>query len=113
VTATEGPRCFWCGEHCEGTCLGVDTPSGPVQMRPTDPAYWMLADGHTSTPTVYREACYICRDPEFAQMGLPLCRLCPSCTTGHIPADDTRCDDCGFDDMWDPADAPADGGDHE
>lgn len=63
-------------------------------MQPDDPAYWMLFDGHTSTPVVYREGCYICEDPEFAQMGLPLCRECPNCK-GHVAADDEFCDDCG------------------
>ena len=67
-----------------------------VPMKPSDPAYWMLFDGHTTTPTVYKEGCFICEDPEFAQMGLPLCYLCDQCH-GHIAADDTRCDDCGYD----------------
>lgn len=73
-------------------------------MKASDPAYWMLSDGHTSTSTVHRDGCYICEDPEFAQMGLPLCKPCPMCQAkggkdGHIPADDTRCDDCGYDIM--------------
>lgn len=61
-----------------------------------DPARWMLYDDYTSTPTVYRAYCYICRDPEFAQMGLPLCYKCPECEDGHIPADDAMCSDCGY-----------------
>lgn len=67
-----------------------------VPMRPDDPAYWMLFDEHTTTPddSIYREDCYICTDPEFAQMGLPLCRSCPECKVGHIAADDTACDRC-------------------
>ena len=69
-------------------------------MRPDDPAYWMLFDDFTTTPVVHREGCYICEDPEFAQMGLPLCRKCPKCD-GHIAADDTVCDDCGYDEMDD------------
>lgn len=67
-----------------------------VPMKTSDPAYWMLLDDFTTTPVVYRANCYICRDPEFAQMGLPLCRKCPECE-GHVAADDTVCDDCGFD----------------
>ena len=63
-------------------------------MKPTDKAYWMLLDDFTSTPTVYRAGCYICEDPEFAQMGLPLCFACDECG-GHVPADDVECDDCG------------------
>lgn len=47
-------------------------------------------------PVVHKEGCYICEDPEFAQMGLPLCRRCPWCK-GHVPADDSRCDSCGRD----------------
>lgn len=65
--------------------------------QPEDPAYFLLHNGHTSTPTVYRDNCYICRDPEFAQMGLPLCKFCPICETGHVPADDSECSDCGED----------------
>lgn len=47
-----------------------------------------------STPQIYREGCYICRDPDFAAMGLPLCYRCRNCE-GHVPADDEVCDDCG------------------
>jgi hypothetical protein len=59
-------------------------------------------DSHTSTPVVHDENCYICTDPDFAQMGLPLCRPCPECTQGgepkgHVPADDTVCTVCGHD----------------
>jgi hypothetical protein len=96
--------CHWCGKQCGGTCLGVNHENGPRQMKTSDPAYWMLKDGHTSTPQVYRDGCYICEDPEFAQMGLPLCRPCPQCMRnaenegqmGHIAADDEVCDDCGY-----------------
>jgi hypothetical protein len=68
------------------------------KMKPSDPAYWMLSDDFTTTPVkgLYRDYCYICRDPEFAQMGLPLCYECPECK-GHVAADDTICDDCGYD----------------
>ncbi len=59
-----------------------------------DPAYSLLRDEVTTIPTVYRSGCYICEDPEFAQMGLPLCRKCEKCE-GHVAADDTKCDDCG------------------
>jgi hypothetical protein len=76
-----------------------------VPMKPGDPAYHLLTDDFTSTPVVYREGCYICEDPEFAQMGLPLCRKCPEClgtgklgVEGHIPADDNCCDACGYED---------------
>lgn len=64
-----------------------------------DPAYSLLQDDVTSTPVIYRRGCYICEDPEFAQMGLPLCRKCPRCG-GHIAADDIECDDCGLDEQY-------------
>lgn len=65
-------------------------------MRKGDPAYWMLLDDFTTTPAFHRKGCYICEDPEFAQMGLPLCYKCSACG-GHVPADDSVCDDCGHD----------------
>lgn len=75
--------------------------------QPTDPAMALLADPNVhSTPVegVYRDSCYICVDPEFAAMGLPLCKPCPACSAkadgqdaGHVPADDVACTDCGFD----------------
>lgn len=64
--------------------------------QPDDPAYALLKDEFTTKPKVYKKGCYICEDPEFAQMGLPLCWPCPKCG-GHIPADDCECDDCGYD----------------
>lgn len=67
----------------------------------SDPAYWLLTEENThhSIPNmdIYREYCYICRDPEFAQMGLPLCKPCEACKVGHVAADDTECDRCGAD----------------
>lgn len=72
---------------------------------PDDPAYFLLLDGNETVPVegVYRASCYICRDWEFAAMGLPLCQACPACSesegdgVGHVPADDPECSDCGFD----------------
>jgi hypothetical protein len=61
------------------------------KMSPDDPAYWMLSDGVTSKSDVYNPDCYICGDPEFAQMGLPLCYPCIVCGA-HTPADDPVCD---------------------
>lgn len=94
----DGETCYWCQKKCGGTCLGV---TGSTQMRPDDPAYFMLSNSHTSVTKVYREGCYICEDPEFAQMGLPLCQPCPQCQKngrgdGHISADDEECDDCDY-----------------
>lgn len=65
-------------------------------MKPWDPAYFLLERGRNepskrSTSTVFNEKCYICKDPEFALMGLPLCRPCPQCGA-HVPADDVVCD---------------------
>jgi len=69
-----------------------------TRTQPEDPAYALLLDDYTSTPNpdIYRDWCYICLDPEFAQMGLSLCKPCMACG-GHVAADDTRCDDCGAD----------------
>lgn len=72
-----------------------------VPMQPDDPAYWMLEQGladpsKRSTTAVYSKRCYICKDPEFALMGLPLCYPCEKCK-GHVAADDTVCDDCKHD----------------
>jgi len=65
-------------------------------LPPDDPARCLLHDDFTSTPVVFRHDCYICRDPEFSKMGLPLCRKCPYCG-GHVAADHNVCDDCGLD----------------
>ena len=46
--------------------------------------------------TVYDSSCYICEDPEFALMGLPLCYPCVKCQ-GHVPADDSICSVCQHD----------------
>lgn len=75
---------------------------GQTVTRKDDPAHKLLADDYTSQPRVYSADCYICEDPEFAAMGLPLCRPCPSCREngsgeGHITADDQVCDECGCD----------------
>lgn len=70
-------------------------------LPPDDPAYWMLEEGlkdpdKQTRPTVYSVSCYICRDPEYAIMGLPLCFACDKCG-GHVAADDSVCDDCEHD----------------
>lgn len=81
-----GARCAKCG----GTITGT-----------SDAATALLMDGYTSRQSGPKRAgCYICEDPEFARMGLPLCRACPKCG-GHVAADDTVCDDCGHDSMED------------
>lgn len=74
--------------------------SGKFTPMPTDDFGQILIHSQESmsTPTVYRDGCYICEDPEYSMMGLPLCYKCPECS-GHIPADDTLCDDCGYDMM--------------
>ena len=50
-----------------------------VALNPSDPAFFMLLDKFVSHPVVHDQRCYICRDPEFAQMGMPLCTPCPAC----------------------------------
>lgn len=84
------------GYNDDGIEMYATAPITPLPSN--DPAAWMLDDDFTSTPVegIYRASCYICRDPEFAQMGLPLCYPCPKCG-GHVAADDTVCDDCGHD----------------
>lgn len=77
-------------------------------MKPSDPAYWLLEDPNiysTPVPGLYRDNCYICRDPEFAQMGMSLCYACFECE-GHVAADDIECEnghlmEPGPDDMLD------------
>lgn len=82
--------------------LSKDSGIPITETQPDDPAYRLIQDSFTSTPTVYRTGCFICEDPEFAQMGLPLCRPCPKCSAiagapaGHIAADDSECDDCHY-----------------
>jgi hypothetical protein len=67
-----------------------------------DPAYWMLTHGETSSTDIRKRGCYICEDPEYAQMGMSLCQACAECSAktgkpaGHVPADDEECDECGW-----------------
>lgn len=73
-----------------------------VPLKKTDPAYWMFEQGLSdpskrSTSTVHKDGCYICEDPEFSLMGLPLCYPCVKCG-GHVAADDTVCDVCNYED---------------
>ncbi len=84
-------------EHVPGIESTVTQPGDPAMMLLLDP------DVHSEpVPGVYRDFCYICVDPEFAAMGLPLCKPCPVCTekagkdAGHVAADDVECDDCGL-----------------
>lgn len=65
-----------------------------------DPAYWLLERGlkdpsKKSKSDVYSETCYICNDPEYFLMGLPLCHKCKDCG-GHVAADDGECGTCGW-----------------
>ena len=70
-----------------------------IPLKSSDPAYWMLEKGLRGdpdwvTPThdeIYNSNCYICTDPEFALMGLPVCKPCSECG-GHLAADDSVCD---------------------
>ena len=95
-------------EICAGCARAIEQEHAKggqsTKMRPGDPASRMLFDGVETTPIIHRQGCYICEDPEFARMGLPLCRKCPECG-GHITADDSVCDDCGFDEIPDNEEA--------
>lgn len=77
-----------------------------IPLKTNDPAYWMLAEGRAKVESgegiaktsSFNSSCYICRDPEFALMGLPLCYPCTHSTDGvqcgaHTPADDVECDE--------------------
>lgn len=84
--------------------LGITDPdfSSPVHLTPMERA--LYNDSYTSSTTVHDDKCYICNDPDFARMGLPLCRECPECkeksegkVLGHIAADDSECTVCGYD----------------
>ncbi len=105
-----------------------------AQTPANDPAAWMIRDGlrdasrRSRQHVARRNECYICADPEFELMGLPLCRACLVCTLlrnqplradggsvfvpyGHVPADDTACSDCDQDDQeWHEAAAFGDPG---
>lgn len=70
-----------------------------IPLKESDPAYWMLEQGRNdpskcTKSSVYDEDCYICNDPEFSLIGLPLCYPCGKCG-GHIAADDSVCCVCG------------------
>lgn len=78
--------------------------SGPSHLTPAERI--LYNDDYTSSTRVYDPNCYICRDPDFARMGLPLCRECPRCREksagtelGHVAADDTSCTVCGYDEQ--------------
>lgn len=81
-----------------------------VPLKSDDPCYWILEQGRAdpskrSTKTVHKDGCYICEDEEFRLMGLLLCFPCRKCG-GHVAADDSRCDDCGYDDALDEGPPP-------
>lgn len=71
-------------------------------LKPSDPAYFLLERGRRDpsfrTPTpIFKKGCYICEDPEFSMMGLPVCKPCPVLVDGqpcgaHWAADDSVCD---------------------
>lgn len=98
---------------------GIDEPlyDSPNPLPLNDPAYWMLQrgideyegrrpnTGWVTEKTIHSDNCYICRDPEFALMGLPLCKPCPVLVDGvqcgaHLPADDCVCDEGHDVDEW-------------
>lgn len=70
------------------------------KLTPAEAA--LFNDSYTSSTSAEHDpGCYICRDPDFARMGLPLCYPCSVCKEtgrqGHVPADDTVCTICGTD----------------
>ncbi len=56
-----------------------------VASNPWDPAFLLLLDGRHTVPVVHQDGCYICGDPEYAIMGLPLCMPCPACARKMRP----------------------------
>jgi hypothetical protein len=78
-------------------------------MRPGDPAYFLLEAGlrdpsrRSQSSAPHDDDCYICRDPEFALMGLPLCFACRVCGA-HVAADDPTCGACNHDHSEGPND---------
>lgn len=113
VRPGQGERVVWEAGGALWTEGALD-PSVPVTVtRSEDPASMLLRDGHRSVPKVADRSCYICNDPEFAAMGLPLCKPCPMCAAnaalqglppghyGHVPADDIQCSVCGYDGEYD------------
>lgn len=70
-----------------------------MHQRPDDPAYQLLDNVPVTQQVVWRPNCYICKDREYARMGMPLCKRCCACDAldkrGHIAADNDACDDCG------------------
>ena len=72
-----------------------------IPLPKNDPAYFLLERGRKdpskrSPISAYSPKCYICNDPEFSMMGLPVCQPCLKCG-GHVAADDSVCDLCGED----------------
>lgn len=84
-----GP-CEWIHE---GQCTA---PPGKCDASPDFGGLPVLPKSEQPVAGAYSPSCYICRDPSFKAMGLPLCRRCRFCG-GHIAADDVVCDDCGRD----------------
>lgn len=83
-----------------------------LPMKPSDPAYWMLEQGladpskRSKSNVAKKPNCYICLDPEYALMGLPLCFACHICGS-HVAADESECDTCGHDHSEGPDDLDA------
>jgi hypothetical protein len=92
-----------------------------VPLKNDDPAAWMLQRGidesngtrpdtgwvTKTNPDIYRDNCYICVDPEFALMGLPVCYACLVCG-GHVPADDVECENGHTDPRYEDYDPEVD-----
>ena len=67
----------------------------PFGFSPLPPEQW-------SKSKVYHPNCYICKDKDFSTHGLPLCYACTRCG-GHVAADDSVCDVCGYPQPTDPS----------
>ena len=63
-------------------------PSDPLDFL-RDNVIW------TPEPNVWNDDCFICNDPDFARLGLPLCKECSICGA-HTAADCFTCDNGHF-----------------
>ena len=81
-------RAYDTHEHIVGGTNGI-------RVTPLDNPPCYPAEREGSAKTIHKDGCYICEDPEFERMGLPLCYACPTCGA-HVAADEAGCKECGY-----------------
>jgi hypothetical protein len=77
----DGEQQEWLGRLAAGAHAAGNAS---VAANPMDPAHVLLFTGYQSVPVVHLDGCYICEDPEFAAMGMPLCSPCPDCVRNRM-----------------------------